>query len=131
MRRGLHHGAAPAGLKAGRFDRAELLASVKGVLLLTLTPVIILGGILGGLFTPTEAVSVAVVYVLLIAVGTRSLSWSGFRASVRETVITTAGIMLIVAAAALLGHILARERLPRCSPSCSSGSPSRPSSSCC
>ncbi|WP_146340685.1 TRAP transporter large permease [Nesterenkonia sp. NBAIMH1] len=100
-------------LKAGRFDRAELLASVKGVLLPALTPVIILGGILGGLFTPTEAAGVAVVYVLLIAVGTRSLSWSGFRASVRETVITTAGIMLIVAAAALLGHILARERLPQ------------------
>ncbi|GAB3843984.1 TRAP transporter large permease [Nesterenkonia populi] len=100
-------------LTAGQFDMAELLASVRGVLLPAVTPVIILGGILGGLFTPTEAAGVAVVYVLLIAVATRSLSWHGFLASVRETVITTAGIMLIVAAAALLGHILARERLPQ------------------
>ena len=43
----------------------------------------------------------------------RSLAWRGFLSAVRETVITTGSIMLIVASAALLAHILARERLPQ------------------
>lgn len=100
-------------VKAGRFDPAELLSSIKGVLLPAVTPVIILGGILAGLFTPTEAAAVAVIWVLLIALVQRSLSWRGFFTAMRETVVTTGGIMLIVASAALLGHILAMERLPQ------------------
>lgn len=100
-------------LTAGRFDMQEFFASARGVLLPALTPVIILGGILGGFFTPTEAAAVAVVYVLLIALVLRSLSLRGLLSAIRETVVTTGGIMLIVAAAALLGHILAMERLPQ------------------
>lgn len=101
------------GLTAGRFDKQEFLSSARGIVFPALTPVIILGGILGGFFTPTEAAAVAVVYILLIAVIQRSLSWKGFFSAMRETVITTGGIMLIVASAALLGHILAMERLPQ------------------
>lgn len=100
-------------LTAGRFDKQEFFASIRGVLLPALTPVIILGGILGGFFTPTEAAGVAVIYVLLIALVLRSLSLKGLLTAIRETVVTTGGIMLIVAAAALLGHILAMERLPQ------------------
>lgn len=97
----------------GTFDFSELRASAKGVILPILTPVIILGGILGGFFTPTEAAGIAVAYVLLISVIGQTLSWKGFFMAIRETVLTTSAIMLIVAAAALLGYILARERLPQ------------------
>lgn len=97
----------------GTFSAAELISTSKGVLLPMLTPVIILGGILGGFFTPTEAAGVAVAYILLIAVVERSLSWRGLLTAIRETVMTTGAIMVIVAAAALLGYILARERLPQ------------------
>nr|WP_255316791.1 TRAP transporter large permease [Nesterenkonia sp. Act20] len=100
-------------LRAGHFDRQELIRSTKGVLLPAVTPVIILGGILGGLFTPTEAAAVAVFWVLLISLIQRSLSFKGFLAAVRETALTTGAIMLIVASAALLGHIMALERLPQ------------------
>ncbi|MBE1515826.1 TRAP transporter large permease [Nesterenkonia halotolerans] len=100
-------------LTAGRFDRQELISSTKGVLLPAVTPVIILGGILGGLFTPTEAAAVAVFWVLLISLIQRSLSFKGFIAAIRETALTTGAIMLIVASAALLGHIMALERLPQ------------------
>ncbi|MDO5493824.1 MAG: TRAP transporter large permease [Nesterenkonia sp.] len=100
-------------IRRGRFDVQELRASTKGVLLPILTPVIILGGILAGLFTPTEAAAVSVVYVILISLIQRSLSWRGFITALRETVLTTGAIMIIVASAALLGYILARERLPQ------------------
>lgn len=100
-------------IRRGRFDLAELKDSTKGVLLPVLTPVIILGGILAGLFTPTEAAAVSVVYILIISVIQRSLTWRGFITALRETVLTTGAIMLIVASAALLGYILARERLPQ------------------
>lgn len=97
----------------GDFDGRRVASSIKGVILPFLTPVIILGGILGGLFTPTEAAAVAAVYILLVGLVQRSLSLKGFIAAVRETVLTTAAIMLIVATASLLGYILARERLPQ------------------
>ena len=100
-------------IQKGEFDRAEVLASVRGVILPMFTPVIILGGILGGLFTPTEAAAVAVAYIILIGVVRRSLTWRGFLEALKESAVTTASIMIIVASASLLGYILARERVPQ------------------
>jgi tripartite ATP-independent transporter DctM subunit len=100
-------------IRRGQFDRAELIASTKGVILPMIAPFIILGGILGGVFTPTEAAAVGVVYIIFVGVVQRSLDLRGFIRAVGETVMTTAGIMLIVASASLLGYILARERLPQ------------------
>lgn len=100
-------------IRAGVLDKAELLASAKGVILPMLAPFIILGGILGGVFTPTEAAAVGVVYIILVGVVQRSLDLRAFVRALLETVTTTAGIMLIVASASLLGYILARERLPQ------------------
>lgn len=100
-------------IQRGEFDKKELLASTKGVLLPMVTPFIILGGILGGFFTPTEAASVGVAYILFVGLVQRTLSVKGFISAIKETVTTTASIMMIVAAAALLGYILAKERLPQ------------------
>lgn len=97
----------------GRFDRAEFVASLKGVVFPMLAPIIILGGILGGFFTPTEAAAVGVVYMLILGFAQRSLSLRGLLAALKESALTTGGIMLIVASASLLGYILARERLPQ------------------
>lgn len=100
-------------IQKGEFDKAEVLASMRGVILPMFTPVIILGGILGGLFTPTEAAAVAVAYIILVGVVRRSLTWKGFLEALKESALTTASIMIIVASASLLGYILARERLPQ------------------
>ncbi len=100
-------------LTSGTVDRTEVRESMKGVALPLLSPVIILGGILGGFFTPTEAAAVGVAYILLIAVIERSLSWRGFLAALYESVLTAGGILLIVASASLLGYILAMERVPQ------------------
>ncbi|WP_403023252.1 TRAP transporter large permease [Salinibacterium sp. GXW1014] len=100
-------------IQKGVWNKQEVLDSTKGVILPMVTPFIILGGILGGVFTPTEAAAVGVVYILLVGIVQRSLSLKGFLAAVKESVLTTAAIMVIVASASLLGYILARERLPQ------------------
>ncbi|WP_460780240.1 TRAP transporter large permease [Microbacterium shaanxiense] len=100
-------------VKKGKFDRAEFVDSTKGVVLPLVAPIIILGGILGGFFTPTEAAAVGVVYIILVGLLHRSLSMKSFIKALTETVTTTASIMIIVASASLLGYILAKERLPQ------------------
>lgn len=76
-------------------------------------PVIILGGILGGYFTPTEAAAVGALYMLVLGFGYRSLKPRDLPKILRDTAATTATIMIIIASASLLGYILARERVPQ------------------
>jgi tripartite ATP-independent transporter DctM subunit len=77
------------------------------------TPVIILGGILGGVFTPTEAAAAAVMYVLLLSLCYRSLSLNGLYQVFLQTARTTGSIMIIVSAASLFGWVIAREQGPQ------------------
>jgi len=87
--------------------------SILAVLPVLFTPVIILGGILGGVFTPTEAAAAAVMYMLLLGLCYRSLSWSALGRVLLQTSATTGAILLIVAAASLFGWIIAREEGPQ------------------
>jgi tripartite ATP-independent transporter DctM subunit len=75
-------------------------------------PVIILGGILGGYFTPTEAAGVGAVYILLLGFLYRTLTVRDVVGILKETAVTTASITLILAASTLLGWVLAREQVP-------------------
>ena len=76
-------------------------------------PVIILGGILYGIFTPTEAAAVGALYMLLLGFAYRTLRLRDLPKVISDTVMTTAAIMLIVSSASLLGYVLARERVPQ------------------
>ena len=67
--------------RGAAFSTARLWASLKRALLVLFTPVIIIGGIFGGVFTPTEAATVAVLYVLALGLLYRTASW---RAVYRE-----------------------------------------------
>ncbi|HSG95688.1 MAG TPA: TRAP transporter large permease, partial [Afifellaceae bacterium] len=79
-----------------------------------LAPVILIGGMLSGSFTPTEASAVAVVYVLLVGIFYyRDMNWAFIREAALETVRSTAAILFIVAAAAMFGWILAVEQIPQ------------------
>jgi tripartite ATP-independent transporter DctM subunit len=77
------------------------------------TPVIILGGILGGYFTPTEAAGVGALYILVLGLGYGTITPRQIPGILRDTAATTASIMLILGASSLLGWILAREQVPR------------------
>ncbi len=79
-----------------------------------MTPILLIFGMLSGLFTPTEAASVTVAYVLLIStVIYRELTWRHLMTAAFETVKSTSAILLIVAAASLFGWILAVEQIPQ------------------
>ncbi len=68
-------------------------------------PVIILGGILGGVFTPTEASAVAVVYGILVSMlFYRSLSIRGLYQATVESAVPTGAVMLVTATAHVLGY---------------------------
>ena len=76
-------------------------------------PVIILGGILSGIFSPTESAAVAVIYALLVSsLLYRTLRLSDFWRTLNETAILTAGIMLIVAVAKMVAFVLGFDNVP-------------------
>ncbi len=71
-----------------------------------LVPVIILGGIYGGFFTPTEAAAVSVVYALIVGLFIyREVKWKNFVKILVESGKTTGGIMLIIGAATLFAYV--------------------------
>ena len=76
-------------------------------------PVLILGGILGGFFTPTEAAGVGALYMLLLAFSYRTVTFRDLVIIFRDTGVITAQIMLIIGASTLLSWILAREQVPQ------------------
>lgn len=79
-----------------------------------LLPVIIVGGIRSGVFTPTEAAAVAALYALMVgALLYRTLSGSKIAQAFYDTATMTAGVMLIVAMASMTAFILGIENIPR------------------
>jgi C4-dicarboxylate transporter, DctM subunit len=76
-------------------------------------PVIILGGIYGGIFTPTEASAVAVFYALVVgALIYREISLKDLSAILRKSVISSAVIMFIIANAGLFAFLITRAGVP-------------------
>ncbi|TCT10548.1 tripartite ATP-independent transporter DctM subunit [Tepidamorphus gemmatus] len=79
-----------------------------------LAPVVLIGGMMSGSFTPTEASAVCVIYVLAVGIFYyRDMSWRFIREAAVNTVRGTAAILIIVAAAAMFGWILAVEQVPQ------------------
>jgi len=79
-----------------------------------LAPLIILGGILGGVFTPTEAGVVAALYVMLVSAFIyHELTWQHLVNALRRTVVTTARVTFLVSMALLFGLFLIRQQLPQ------------------
>ena len=75
-------------------------------------PIIIIGGISFGVFTPTEAGAVAVVYALIVGVAYRSLSLKNVYKALVDSAILSAIVMIIVSTSTLLGWVLSYNRIP-------------------
>ena len=77
-----------------------------------LLPVLILGGIYGGVVTPTESATVGCVYSLVLALVYRKINVKSFIEILRKTVETTAMIAILTGSAAVFGWILSTTRIP-------------------
>ena len=78
-----------------------------------LMPVIILGGIYGGIFTPTEAAAVAVFYALVVGMLIyREITIASLMVVLRKSVISSAVIMFIIANAGLFAFLITRAGVP-------------------
>lgn len=76
-------------------------------------PVVILGGIYGGIFTPTEAAVVAVIYALVVGVVVyRELTVQRIIAALRNTAVASAAILLIIGGAGLFSFLISLSGLP-------------------
>lgn len=106
-----HRGYAPA--RDSRATLREVGAQIGRSIWALLLPFGIIMGLRFGLFTPTEAGAVAVVYALFVgAVVYRELKWQHLGAIIEESVIATAGVMFLICAANAFAAYLTWEGIP-------------------
>ncbi|MBM4307881.1 MAG: TRAP transporter large permease [Deltaproteobacteria bacterium] len=95
-----------------RFSFKNLLGKTKKAFLPLMTPVILIGGMTTGVFTPTEAAIAATVYAMILGIFVyRTLSLRAFIKVSMETAETTAIILLIVAGASIFGYLITTTKI--------------------
>lgn len=93
--------------------RLELAVAFRQASLALLMPVVVLGGIYGGVFTPTEASVTAVFYALIVGMFVyRKIGWQDLVRALQKTVVSTTVIMLIIATAGLFAFLITRAGVP-------------------
>ena len=96
-----------------KFSGREILKFFWDALLAMLMPVIVLGGIYTGLFTPTEAAVVAVVYGVIVGMFVyRNITPKSLMNILRDAAGSTAQVMILICAASLFGYVLTAHRIP-------------------
>ena len=99
--------------KEDGLDRASPGAALWSALPALLVPVVILGGIYSGIFTPTEASAAAVAAALIVGMGLYGeLKFRDLPEILTKTIIATSAIMIIISAAALFSFLITRSGLP-------------------
>jgi C4-dicarboxylate transporter, DctM subunit len=90
----------------------ELAESTRGALLPLLAPLIIIGGILSGLFTPTEAAVLVTLYSLILGFAYGDLRLAQLPEIIFDSIKQSAGLLFIMAAANFFGWLLIHQRIP-------------------
>jgi tripartite ATP-independent transporter DctM subunit len=96
----------------GELNPAEIWESFKDAFVPLWTPVILIGGIWVGVFTPTEAAAAGILYVVVVGIINRNLTLARFVPILRETVRDTAVLLFILACGSLYGWMIVRLRVP-------------------
>lgn len=95
------------------FRLQRVWATFKDASLALMLPVIILGGIFGGIVTASEGAGLAVVAAIGIALYYREIKWRQLWTAVIDGAVQTAAVMLLVASSALLGVYLTESQVPQ------------------
>ena len=96
-----------------KFSGREILKFFWDALLAMLMPVIVLGGIYTGWFTPTEAAVVAVMYGVVVGMFVyRNITPKSLMTILRDASASTAQVMILICAASLFGYVLTAHRIP-------------------
>jgi len=96
-----------------RFSWKERLAALPEVLWILVVFLIVIGGIMKGFFTPTEAGAVGTFAVLVLAVLTRNMSFRRYIVSATESLKTAGMILMLIAGSVILGHFIAVTNIPQ------------------
>jgi tripartite ATP-independent transporter DctM subunit len=91
----------------------QLLRATFEAFPVLLTPVIIIGGIYSGYFTPTEAAMIAVVYAVILGFMYREMTWKTLWQILRETSVTVGVIMFIIGITGAFAWWLSLEKIPQ------------------
>jgi len=100
------------GPKGERSTWKQRFASVPEVLWVVGVFLLVIGGLMYGFFTPTEAGSVGTFAVLLLSVIKRDIGFKGYIKSVVESLRTACMVLMSIAGSQVLGHFLARTKIP-------------------
>jgi tripartite ATP-independent transporter DctM subunit len=92
----------------------QVWQATKSAFLALMTPIIIIWGIVGGVFTPTEAAAATVVYGLVVSLFVyKDMHWRDLPSVFRKSAKTTAVVGFIISTANLVSYVLTRERVPQ------------------
>jgi C4-dicarboxylate transporter, DctM subunit len=90
----------------------ERFSALSGIVEAALLFILAIGGLFGGLFSPTQAGAIGAGGALLIAVGRRQMRWRSFVSSGKEGLETACMVIFIITGAVIFGHFMAVSRLP-------------------
>ena len=97
-----------------KFSFKKMLIAINRAKWSLLVPVIILGGIYGGIFTPTEAAVVGVVYALVVSLFLhKELKFNDFHKIFSDAAVSSVAILIIIGTANSFGTVLSMERIPQ------------------
>jgi tripartite ATP-independent transporter DctM subunit len=102
----------PKGVE-GKYTKEQILTIIKRGLPSMLMPVIMMGGMLSGWFSPTEVAAIAVSYATILSIAYKEMSVSSFIRACVETLQSTASVLFIVASAAIFAWVLTVEQMPQ------------------
>jgi C4-dicarboxylate transporter DctM subunit len=98
---------------SGRSTWGERVRSLPEVFWVLLVFLLVVGGIMTGFFTPTEAGAVGTFAIFILAIATRNMGFKKYVASLSEAIRTAGMILMLIAGSTILGHFIAVTNIPQ------------------
>jgi tripartite ATP-independent transporter DctM subunit len=99
--------------RSGKSTWKERVRSLPEVAWILLVFCLVVGGIMGGFFTPTEAGAMGTFAVLVLAVAKRNMNFKGYVKSVSDALRTSGMILMLITGSVVLGHFIAVTNIPQ------------------